>query len=52
MAHNCNPSIQEAEAGGLQLQGQPRLHIETLPHNKKMIFIFKTQGEGAGDTAQ
>jgi hypothetical protein len=26
VAHICNPSIQEAEAGGLQIQGQPEVH--------------------------
>jgi hypothetical protein len=26
----CNPSTQEAEAGGLRVQGQSALHNETL----------------------
>jgi hypothetical protein len=30
MAHIYNPNIQEAEAGGSQVQGQPGLHGETL----------------------
>jgi hypothetical protein len=32
----CDPSTQEAEAGGLQVQGHPELHNENLsPKNKK-----------------
>jgi hypothetical protein len=30
VAHTCNPSMQESEAGELQIQGQPGLHCETL----------------------
>jgi hypothetical protein len=33
VAHNCNPSTQEAEAGELQVQDQPGLHSETLSQN-------------------
>jgi hypothetical protein len=32
MAHTCNPSTQEAEAGRSPVQGQPGLHI-ILRHN-------------------
>jgi hypothetical protein len=31
---SCNPSTQEAEAGGSQVQGQPVLHSKTLSQNK------------------
>jgi hypothetical protein len=32
----CNPSIRDADAGGLRVQGQPGLHSETLsPKNKQ-----------------
>jgi hypothetical protein len=30
LVHAYNPSIQEAEAGKLQVQGQPELHNKTL----------------------
>jgi hypothetical protein len=30
VAHTCNPSTQEAEAGESQVQDQPRLHSKTL----------------------
>jgi hypothetical protein len=30
VGHTCNPRIQKAEPGGLEVLGQPRLHIETL----------------------
>jgi hypothetical protein len=36
VVHAFNPSTQEAEAGGLQVQGQPGLHSETLPHKNKI----------------
>jgi hypothetical protein len=36
--HVCNPSSEEAQAGGLQVQGQPGLHSETLPKRKKKHF--------------
>lgn len=46
-AYACNPSIQEAEAGGPQLSGQPRLHrkiARSYLKTKKIIIIFlKTQ---------
>jgi hypothetical protein len=37
VAYPYNPSTQEAEAGGSQLEGQPGLHSETLSQktNKK-----------------
>jgi hypothetical protein len=33
VVHICNPSIREAEAGGLR--AQPGLHSETLPQQKE-----------------
>jgi hypothetical protein len=33
--HACNPSTQEAEVGGCQIQGQPGLHSKTLSGKKK-----------------
>jgi hypothetical protein len=39
VVHLCNPSTQEAEVGGLGVQGQPGQHSETLsktqPKRKK-----------------
>jgi hypothetical protein len=36
VVHACDPSTQEAEAGGLQVQGQPELQTETcLKTNKQ-----------------
>jgi hypothetical protein len=36
IVHACNPSTQEAEAGGLQIPDLPGLHSETLfQKNKK-----------------
>jgi hypothetical protein len=32
----CNPSTQEIEAGGSQVQGQPGLHHKTLSQKKQM----------------
>jgi hypothetical protein len=37
-----NPSTQEAEAGGFQVQGQAGLHSETL--SQKRIFIMSLWG--------
>jgi hypothetical protein len=34
MAHTCDPSSLEAEAGELQVQGQPGLYSETLPQKQ------------------
>jgi hypothetical protein len=31
----CTPSSQEAEAGGLRIQGHPGLHSKTLPQKNK-----------------
>jgi hypothetical protein len=31
MVHTCHPSTQQAEAGRLQVQGQPGLHSELRP---------------------
>jgi hypothetical protein len=33
VVHSCNPSTQEAEAGGWQVQGQPELQSETVSQN-------------------
>jgi hypothetical protein len=33
--HTCNLSTWVAEAGGSQVQGQPRLHTENLSKNKQ-----------------
>jgi hypothetical protein len=35
--HDRNPSTQEAEAEGPQVQDQPRLHREYVPHQKLLI---------------
>jgi hypothetical protein len=35
MEYTCNPSTQETEAGGLQVQGQPDLHIEAQFQNNR-----------------
>jgi hypothetical protein len=35
VVHACNFSTQEAEAGGLQVQGQPGLYGKTLSQEKK-----------------
>jgi hypothetical protein len=34
LAHGCNPSIQEVEAGESQVWGQPELHRESLSNIK------------------
>jgi hypothetical protein len=39
--HPCNSSTQEAEAGGLKVQGQPALYRETL----STLSITITLGE-------
>jgi hypothetical protein len=31
LVHTFNPSTQEAEVGGLQVQGEPGLYSESLP---------------------
>jgi hypothetical protein len=51
VTHACNSNIQEAEAGGLGVQGQPRLHrkvqssldYETLSQ-KTNFFLKKSSG--------
>jgi hypothetical protein len=35
MTHTCNSRAQEVEARGLQVQGQPWLHSETLSQKNK-----------------
>jgi hypothetical protein len=34
VAHACDPSAQEAEVEGSQVQGQPGLHSETVKEKK------------------
>jgi hypothetical protein len=47
--NTCNPSTEEAEVGGLWVQGQPVLHSKTLPQNtskqtnKKYEVVTKVQ---------
>jgi hypothetical protein len=41
--HTYNPSTQEAEAGGLQIQGPPLLQSETLSQKKKKSVIVNTK---------
>jgi hypothetical protein len=36
VAHTCNPSTEEAEAKGSQVQSQSGLQRETLSQNKKI----------------
>jgi hypothetical protein len=38
--YTYNPSTQEAEVGGLRVQGQPGLHSETLPIIIIIIIII------------
>jgi hypothetical protein len=33
MVHVCNPNTFEAEVGGLQVEGQPGLHSNTMSQN-------------------
>jgi hypothetical protein len=35
VAHTCNLSTQEADAGGTRVLGQPKICSKTLPHRKK-----------------
>jgi hypothetical protein len=44
VVHACNPSTQETEAEGLEMQGQPRLHSETLSQKKKKLTKTKCWG--------
>lgn len=50
MAYAYNPSIQEAEVGGLQFSGQPRLHrkiarfyLKTKQNEKKIFKNLSNQ---------
>lgn len=46
MIHNYNPSIQEAEAGGLpRVPGQPRLQCETLSQNQQTNKQTNSEGQ-------
>jgi hypothetical protein len=45
MAHTCNPSTQETEAEGSQLQDQTGIHSETLSQKQTKML-------GAGGMAQ
>jgi hypothetical protein len=38
VTHVCNSITPEAEAGGLQIPGQPGLHRETLYQKKKITY--------------
>jgi hypothetical protein len=40
VVHNCNPSTPEAEAGGLEVPGQPGLHSKNLSQINKQQTIF------------
>jgi hypothetical protein len=40
VVHLCNPSIWEAETGGLQVQGQSGLHSDMLSQKPKSSIIF------------
>ena len=46
--HACNPSIQEAEPPGPQIQGSCELHTVTLSPNKMDKELRKRRGEGDG----
>lgn len=49
VAYVCNFSIQEAETGGLQVCGQPRLHSENLSQKKEAEeFILAACGKDEG----
>jgi hypothetical protein len=39
-AHACNPRIREAEAGRLQVPGQPGLHSELVSQKRDIISIY------------
>jgi hypothetical protein len=41
VAHACNYSTREAEVGGWQIQGQPRLYTDTLPQNNTAPLSLK-----------
>ena len=43
VAHACNPSSWEAEIGGSQVQGQPRVLIETLSNLVRPCFKIKNK---------
>jgi hypothetical protein len=42
MAHACSPSTQEAKMRGSKVQGQPGVHIETLPQKTNTETNLKT----------
>jgi hypothetical protein len=48
MGHTCNPSTEEAEAGGSQVRGQSGLQSKTLSGNE---FFLKSK-TGLRDVAQ
>jgi hypothetical protein len=37
VAHACNPTSPETDAGRFRVQGQPGLHKKTLSQKKKML---------------
>jgi hypothetical protein len=45
IVHICNPSPQEAEAGGLAVQGQPGLHSKTESGRKVEQNGFPGSGQ-------
>ena len=48
LAHTCNSSTQEAEAGGSQVQGQPRLHSNTQFRETKELELKNTHCPSRG----
>jgi hypothetical protein len=50
MGYSCNPSTREAEAGELQVQGQPGIHSKNFsqPEMVAHTFIPSTQEAEAG----
>jgi hypothetical protein len=40
MAHACNPSTQETEAGGSSVEGQPGQHKETPSQKEKKKEMY------------
>lgn len=41
VVYTYNPSTWDAKVGGLQIQGPPGLHHETMTQNKLQVFIQK-----------
>jgi hypothetical protein len=53
VVHTYNPSTQEAEAGGLQVGGQPGLHSKISSQKKKnlgvAVNVYNLSYLGGGD---